>query len=111
MTDNIQRDLGILMTEVKHLRDDMDRDEHRRKSQYERIEAIERKIDKLVDAVNALVPRVKRGEEAADKLDRISTMGKGYLVGVGVMSFLGGGGLVMFLHDKIVPLLKAAWKG
>lgn len=111
MTDSIQRDLGILTTEVRHLRDDMDRDETRRKSQYERIEAIERKIDKLTDTVAVLAPRVKRGEEAADQLERISTMGKGYLIGVGVMSFIGGGGIMMFLHDKIVPLLKAVWKG
>lgn len=110
MTDNIQRDLGVLTTEVRHLREDMDRDEGRRKSQYERIEAIERKIDKLVDAVAALSGRVKRGEEAADQLERISTMGKGYLIGVGVMSFVGGGGAVIFLQDKLMPLLKAVWK-
>ena len=104
--DSIQRELGILSTEIKHLREDADQDAIRRKAQYERIEAIERKVDKLVTAIEAQAPRIEKGEKAADQLERISTMGKGYLFGVGLASAFGGGGVALALHDKIAAFLK-----
>lgn len=111
MTDSTDRAIGRLEGKVDRLLDAEDRAADSRKATYERLEAIERRQAAAETALASVSKRVERGEQAADQLERISTMGKGYLIGVGVMSFIGGGGIMMFLHDKIVPLLKAVWKG
>ena len=111
MTDSSDRAIGRLEGKVDRLLDAEERAADSRKATYERLEAIERKQEKTDAAIAAVAKRADRGALAADQLERISTMGKGYLIGVGVMSFLGGGGVVMFLHDSISPLFKAVFKG
>lgn len=104
--DALNREIGVIMTELKHLRADVDQASDARKAQYARMEAIERKIDKLADVLERTIPRIEKGEEAANQLERISTMGRGYLFGVGVASAFGGGGLVMAFHDKVTAFFK-----
>ncbi|MNE98797.1 hypothetical protein D3C80_1973680 [compost metagenome] len=65
----------------------------------------------MLEGLDAMNKRVAKGEDAAATLERMKIMGRGYLLGASVAGFVGGGGIVIWLQDKIIPFFRAIGKG
>lgn len=103
--------VAVIGAQVESLFEDFEKDEGRRKAQYERIEKIERDLSRLLEGLDAMNKRVAKGEDAAATFERMKIMGRGYLIGASVAGAIGGGGIAIWLQDKIIPFIRAIGKG
>ncbi len=103
--------VAVISTQVESLFEDFEKDEGRRRAQYERIEKIERDLSKVLEGLDAMNKRVAKGEDVAATFERMKIMGRGYLIGASVAGFVGGGGAILWLQDKIIPFFRAIGKG
>lgn len=103
--------VAIISTQVESLFEDFEKDEVRRKAQYERIEKIERNLERVLEGLDAMNKRVAKGEDAAATFERMKIMGRGYLIGASVAGAVGGSGAILWLQDKIIPFFRAIGKG
>lgn len=106
----LYQQVAVIASQVERVLEDFEKDDGRRKAQYERLEKIERDMALILAGLDAMNARVAKGEDAKATLDRMQIMGRGYLLGASVAGAIGGGGIAIWLQDKIIPFFRAIGK-
>ena len=99
MTDDTQiyRMLGELTAKVDRLIKDQE-------EASKRLEAMANDASSLKGDIEDMQPKLTKAVSAAEELDGIKKMGKGYLAGALVSGGIAGGGFVLWLTDHFKAL-------
>lgn len=99
----LYEDIGSLKSDVKRLLEDG-------KERSASIHMLAEAVTDLKDMIERLEPRIAKGEEAAEVIDTMKKQGKGWLIGVAMVSAFGGSAFVATFYENIKQFFAAVGK-